>query len=380
MLHLRKLISPSLSAPHHLPAPLFSLHRLLAAATAPVSPEPFAVEDYLVTACGLTRAKARKASKKLIHLRSPSRIDAVLSFLSSLGVSRSATAAVIANDPKFLCADVEKNLAKRVVELTDLGLNHSQIAQLIPHARACFRHSSLARNLSFWLPIFGSFGKLLQAVTVNGGILGADLDKVAKPNLAILEECGISVKKFPGTFVSRVLTTLPRQVLDAVVYIDKLGVPRGSAMFRYALMTFAIQRQDKIAKKIGALKMLGWSQDDVLTAAKKMPGFLTMSEERLRRNVEFLTWDVGLEISYITRRPVLVMYSHDRRLLPRHSLLKILNAKGLRNTEMDFYCMVAMTEKKFLARFVHPYEGSIPGLAVTYASMCAGKAPNRVTA
>uniref|UniRef100_A0ACD6AJT4 Uncharacterized protein n=1 Tax=Avena sativa TaxID=4498 RepID=A0ACD6AJT4_AVESA len=380
MLHLRKLSSPFFSTSHihnRSLSPLFSLHRLLAS-TAPVSPEPFAVEDYLVTACGLSRPKARKASTRLSHLKSPDRIDAVLALLSALGISRPGIAAIVATDPQFLCADVEKNLAKRVVELTDLGLKRSQIARLIPIARSTFRTSSLAGNLGFWLPVFGSFDKLVAAIKVNGGLLGSDLEKIAKPNLALLQQCGIDIRQFSGTYVSRVLTRQPEQVQKAVSYIDKLGVPRNSLMFRYALMAFAAQSQEILDKKLGIFEMLGWSQEDVLIAVRKMPVILTMSEERLRKNLDFLTKDVGLEIPYITRRPVLVMYSHERRLLPRHSLLNILNAKGLLHPDLDFYSAVALTDKKFLDKFVHPYEKSIPGLAVTYASYCAGKVPNGV--
>lgn len=175
------------------------------------------------------------------------------------------------------------------------------------------------------------------------------------------------------------LTRLPEHVQNAVLYIDKLGVPRDSPMFRYALLAFAVQSQEKIDKKMGILEMLGWSQDDVLTAVRKMPGLLTMSEERIRTAVNFLTRDVGLEIPYIAQRPVLVMYSYERRLLPRHSLLNILNEKGLLYPELDFYSVIALTEKKFLDKYVHPYEKSIPGLAVTYASYCAEKVPNGVS-
>ena len=378
MLHLRKLFlsashvrTPSLS-------PLSPLHRLLAA-TAPASPEPFAVEDYLVTTCGLSRPKARKASKKLAHLKSPSKIDAVLAFLAALGISPSGTAAIVAADPQFLCADVELNLSKRVAELTDLGIKRSQIARLIPLARTTFRSSSLGPNLAFWLPVFGSFEKLLGAIKVNGGILGADLEKVAKPNLAILQQCGISVREFSDTYLTRVLTRLPEYVENAVLYIDKLGVPRDSSLFRYALMAFVIQSQEKIDRKMGMLEMLGWSQDDVLTAVRKMPCILTMSEERMQTAVNFLTRDVGLEIPYIAQRPVLVMYSYERRLLPRHSLLNILNSKDLLYPELDFYSVIALTEKKFLDKYVHPYEKSIPGLAATYASYCAEKVPNEVS-
>ncbi|CAM0913654.1 unnamed protein product [Alopecurus aequalis] len=382
MLRLRKLISPFLSTPHLCTRSLspFSSHHRLLATTAPISPEPFAVEEYLVTACGFTHPKARKASKKLSHLKSPDRIDAVLAFLSALGIPRPGIAAIVAADPQLLCADVEKNLARRVVELTDLGLKQSQIARLIPLAGSTFRTSSLAGNLAFWLPVFGSFDKLLRALKVSGSILAADIDKVAKPNLALLQQCGVDVRRYSGTYVTRVLTRLPEHVHKAVSFIDNLGVPRDSLMFRYALMTFAFQSQEALDKKMAALQLLGWSQDDVLTAARKMPGILTMSEERLRKNVDFLTRDVGLEIPYIAQRPVLVMYSHDRRLVPRHSLLNILNARDLLHPELDFYTVVALTDKKFMDKYVHPYEKSVPGLAATYASFCAaGKVPDGVS-
>lgn len=378
MLHLRKIFLSASHVPTPSLSPLFPLHRLLAA-TAPASPEPFAVEDYLATTCGLSRPKARKASKKLAHLKSSSKIDAVLAFLAALDISPSGAAAIVAADPQFLCADVELNLAKRVAELTGLGLKRSQIARLIPLAGASFRTASLGPNLAFWLPVFGSFERLLRAMKVNGGILAADLEKVGKPNLALLQQCGISVRDFSDTYLTRVLTRLPEYVQNAVLYIDKLGVPQDSPMFRYALMAFAFQSQEKIDRKMGILEMLGWSQDDVLTAVRKMPSMLTMSEERMQTTVNFLTRDVGLEIPYIARRPVLVMYSYERRLLPRHSLLNILNAKGLLYPELDFYTVITLTEKKFLYKYVHPYEKSIPGLAATYASYCAEKVPDEVS-
>ena len=97
-------------------------------------------------------------------------------------------------------------------------------------------------------------------------------------------------------------------------------------MFVKALMVFGVHTQEKVDEKIRALEMLGWSQDDVLMAVRKMPNLLNMSKERLHRNLDFLARDVGLEIPYIAQRPVLFMYSLERRLIPRHQLIKSLNA------------------------------------------------------
>ena len=85
--------------------------------------------------------------------------------------------------------------------------------------------------------------------------------------------------------------------------------------------------------------------------------------------------DVGLQASYIARRPALIMYSVERWLLPRYSLLKLLRQKGLLDVELDYYTMASLAEKKFVQNFVDPYKDSVPGLVDEYASACRGKAP-----
>jgi mTERF domain-containing protein len=379
MIHLRaRILSFLLHSPSRHPAsrfsPIFALHRNLSATTTSTAATPFAAEDYLVATCGVTRAQAIKASKKISHLKSSSKPDAVLAFLSDLGLPRSDITTLVAVDPRFLCASVERTLAPRVTELSELGLSRSQIARLVPLALCSFRSSSLSRNLDFWLSVFGSYDKLLKALRMNSGLLAADLDKVAKPNLALLQQCGLNPSLFSEPFISRVLVRTPQQVQDALAHIDKFGVPQNSRMFLYALVAFTVQSPEKLTDKIQVLETLGWSHDDVLLAVKKMPGILTVSEERLQRNMHFLTKVAGLEISYIAQRPVLLKYSLERRLFPRFRLLKLLNEKGLLDLRFDYHA-ASLSEKKFLAKFVHPYEESLPGLADVYASTCAQKIP-----
>jgi mTERF domain-containing protein len=103
MLRLRSCIVAHLLSPPST-SPLSFLHRLLSATAPPISPNPgFAVEEYLVGTCGLTRAQALKASANLSHLNSPSKPDAVIKFLASLGLSSADVAGLIAKDPKSAC-------------------------------------------------------------------------------------------------------------------------------------------------------------------------------------------------------------------------------------------------------------------------------------
>ncbi|CAL5037651.1 unnamed protein product [Urochloa decumbens] len=294
------------------------------------NPSPFAAEDYLVATCGLTRTQALEASKKISHLKSPVKPDAVLVFLDGLGIFRGDVAAVVANDPLFLCADVKKTLR------------------------------SVRRILEFWLPIFGS--------------LTTDLEKVTKPNLDLLQQRGINPCDLPHAFTSRMVIRRPEHLQEALARVDNFGIEQGSWAFRQALITFAILSREKLTKNILQLfEKLGWSKDEIALAVKRALQIIGLTHERVRGHLEFLIGDVGLEIPDIARSPTLLLYSMERRLLPRHCLMNFLKAKGFLNAKLNLYYIAILTNEKFLHRFVHPYEENVPGLAVAYASNCAGK-------
>uniref|UniRef100_A0A0D9WNH7 Uncharacterized protein n=1 Tax=Leersia perrieri TaxID=77586 RepID=A0A0D9WNH7_9ORYZ len=315
--------------------PLLSLHRLLSsAAAAPVSPKPFAVEDYLVESCGLTRARAAKISGDLAHLKSPSKPNAVLAFLSGLGLSRSDIAVAVVSDPRLLCAKVDKTLGANVADLSELGMSRSQM---------------------------------------NTRVLSYNIEQVIKPNLVVLQQCEITITNLPYyAFMSRVIGRPTKHLEQAVVLANKFELKQGTSMFSMAVVTFAIISQEKLAKTLQLLKKLGWSQDDLSLAVKYKPNILAMKEETLCRNMKFLTKDVGLEIPYIARRPALLFYSFECRLLPRHCLINVLKEHGLVKTSYDYFRIAMISNDKFMDKFVHPYVESVPGLGDAYASSCAG--------
>ncbi|RLN12217.1 hypothetical protein C2845_PM09G10290 [Panicum miliaceum] len=100
--------------------------------------------------------------------------------------------------------------------------------------------------------------------------------------------------------------------------------------------------KEVVDRRIQLLHNVGFSKDDVLAIVRKQPLVLGLSEQKVRGNVDFLMKDVGLEVSYIVRRPVLLMYSVERRLLPRRCLLKVLREKGLLKGELDYYGTASM--------------------------------------
>uniref|UniRef100_A0A453MQM4 Uncharacterized protein n=1 Tax=Aegilops tauschii subsp. strangulata TaxID=200361 RepID=A0A453MQM4_AEGTS len=337
-------------------SPLLSLQRLLSTAAAPaVSPNPsFAVEDYLVSTCGLTRAKALKASAKLSHLKSPAKPDAVLAFLAGLGLSGADVAAVVAKDPLFLCAGVEGNLGPAVAGLTGLGLSRSEVARLVSLSPDRFRRKNVVPKAHYYLSLLGSSEDLLLAARRGLFLFSVDLD------------------------IPRIVTASPERVLAMVACAEGIGVPRGSGMFRHALQSVACFSEEKIAAKVEQLKKtLRWSDADVGIALCKWPTVLRWSKDMLQRKSEFLISKVGLEPAYIAHRPVMLSLSLEGRLKPRYYVMRFLQENGLLSHGRDYYAMVLVGEKVFVERFIRPHKQAAPLIAEDYAAACIGEVPAR---
>ncbi|CAM0948145.1 unnamed protein product [Alopecurus aequalis] len=358
--------------------PVSSLLRLLSAAAPADSPNPsFAVKEYLVGTCGLTRPQALKASTKLSHLKSPSKPDAVLAFLAGLGLSSADVAAVVAKDPQFLCAKVGKTLASNFVRLTGLGLSPSEVTL----APGSFRLASIVSNLPYYLSLFGSYHNILRALKrCPYDFLSADLDRVVKPNVAFLRECGVDACDIAKLCIlqPRWLTSTLERLQAIVACAERLGVPRGSGMFRLALQAVGFYTEETIAAKVDILKkMFSWSDAEVAIAVSKHPSMLNRSKETLQHMPDFLINKVGLGPAYIAHRPVMLTYSLEGRIRPRYYVLKFLKEKGLVHQHRDYYAVLVISNKAFMEKFICPHKKVAPHLAEYYAAACSGEVPTR---
>ncbi|XP_047076484.1 transcription termination factor MTERF4, chloroplastic-like [Lolium rigidum] len=361
-------------------SPVWPLHRHLSAAAAAVSPRPnFAVEKYLIDTCGLTRAQALKAATQISHVKCPSKPDAVLAFLAGLGLSSADVAAVVARDPKFLCASVERTLDPVVLGLNGLGISRSEVARLVSLAPDKFRSRHIVSKLQYYLPLFGSTERLLRVLNHTANLLSSSLEKVVKPNVAFLQECGLGACDIASPGCARwILSCKPQQVWAMATRAEAVGVPRGSGMFKEAMQAVAFLSEKEIAIKMEQLKnMLKWSDAEVGIAVRKAPMMLARSIDTQQRKSEFFISEVGLEPAYIARRPALLSYSLEGRIRPRYYVLKFLKVKGLVHQDRDYYSTVMISEKFFMERFICPHKQAAPHLAEDYAAACRGEMPTR---
>ncbi|KAL6861782.1 hypothetical protein ACP4OV_017482 [Aristida adscensionis] len=394
MLLLRKHLPLLLRTVTPRPSPLHLRGLLSTSAAASVSAAPFSLEGYLVAACGLDPAQARKASKKALEeskastkafegLSSP-RLgaafdpDAVLAVLSGAGLTRAEIAAAVAADPLLLRSSAGR-LAARVAALRDrVGLSARQIARFLlvgsRALRAC--GDDIAAKLEFFSSFCGSFELLLAFVKANHKILlSRRLERVVKPNIAQLRQCGLSVRDIVqlGSRPRSLLLCSPELVKEFLERAEKLGVPRGSRLMKSALAVTSHVSEENVAAKLELLKRtLGCSENEVATAVSKVPLILTLSEESLLLKTQFLMNEVGMEPQGVLGRPHLYTYSLEKRLAPRYRVMEVLRAKGLLQGNIRFSTLAVIGEQIFRLRFIDCHKDSVIGLADAYAEACSG--------
>ncbi|CAN6214527.1 unnamed protein product [Urochloa humidicola] len=392
MLFLRRNLLPLLRSASSLSSPIHHRTCLISTSTS-ASAAPFSLEEYLIAACGLAPAQARKTAQKAFdgasrdsrkafteisncRLNSASNPDAVLALLSGVGLSRADIAAVVVADPLLLRSS-PKNIAPRLLALRDrIGLSGPQIARFLLVGSGSVRSCDVVPRLEFFISFFGSFEQLLMVMKKSSSILTYDLERVIKPNIALLHQCGLSVRQI-AQLNARVLSCSPERLKEVVLCAEELAVPRSSRMFCQAVAVVSQNSKEKVAARLVFLKSaLGCHESGV--AVSKMPSILGIPVECLHRKIQFLINEVGLEPQYIMQRPALLAYSLEKRLVPRHCVMKFLLAKGLLDSNRSFYSLVVSGEESFKLRYIDKNKDSVPGLSDAYATACGGAVPSAV--
>ncbi|XP_006649053.3 transcription termination factor MTERF2, chloroplastic-like [Oryza brachyantha] len=379
MLHLQKQL---LRLRGSITPALLSLHRVLfstAVAVDAASRGQFSAVDYLVNNCGLTPEQAVKAARYISHWKSPSKGDAVLAFLAGpdLGLSKADISHVLVSDPRVLNCRIDRTLKPRLDGFRAHGLSGAQIRSLLLSSPCSFRSCNIHEILGFWIPFLGSTEELIRHAKRSDYLLKANINKVVKPNIALLRECGLSDYEIARMCVpnSRLLTSNPERLKVILARADKLGVPRHCLMFKQAVTTAMALHTETMASKLKSLgEIMGWSPDEVAKVVRINPVLLRYSEERLRRVSKFLMMVAGLNSKYILSKPTVLMYSLERRLVPRYYVMKVLQEKGLPRPK-SFYTLLPIKDELFRLRYIQPHKGVLPGLADAYTAACNGELP-----
>jgi mTERF domain-containing protein, mitochondrial len=293
----------------------------------------------------------------------------VIKFLRDTGLSDTQIKAAVSFQPNLLRSNLDKTLKPNVHELVQNGFSGELLVQLIRYNPRVLLMKSILPRLLFWRDFVGDGDRgLLSIVPHIRVLMSRDFDKHTAPNISLLKEFGLSNQdivcliRCRNRCMDRDLESL-RQTIEL---IEELGLVRDSKMFIHGLRAVGSYSKDIIHKKVEFYKMTyGWSNEEVYSSFRKFPYILSFSDEKIKSNMNFLIQKAKLEPRSIAYHPILVGYSIEKRLVPRHHVLTILAEKGLKGT-YSLASACNLSEKVFLEKCVDPYRKDVPELADAY--------------
>ncbi|XP_027772418.1 uncharacterized protein LOC107017007 [Solanum pennellii] len=327
-----------------------------------------ALVKYLVDSLGFSKQEASSASSKVTsrkHLDNP---DLVINFLKQTGFRNTQVKKLVFMAPKLLYHDVNKTLKPKFQCLMDLGLSGSDLAKLTTKDTTIVEKglvTHLRPTIDFLRKILGSDEDVVKAIKKSSWLISFNAHQIMKNNVVLLRNSGVSDVKIRKVVLicPHYLTQKPEWVKDLLHRLEKdFRIPLHSPMFPYGFHALAAQKKSKYENKIEIFKSFGWSNDYVLMMFRKLPYCIALSEDKIQKALSFYMNRLGCEPAYLASHPSILVFSLEKRVVPRMQVLKILDEKKIERRKLGFYYALTITETKFMDYFVLPYKDQIPDL------------------
>ncbi|KAK4347732.1 hypothetical protein RND71_034071 [Anisodus tanguticus] len=255
-----------------------------------------------------------------------------------------------------------KNLHSKLKILTDLGIPSSDLTKILncrPRLFNCRINRCLDERLEFFQTLFGTKEVLLKAIVRNPSLLTYDFHKQIIPTVAFYEQLGLSRSDLISMLLARP-TLIPRSSLDdeKMDYVHRTGVQKGTRMYKHVITLFAISRLETIRQKVANLEKHGFTEDEVFRLFGRSPFLVTLSVDKVQRNMTFILGTMKLSADLVLDNPCLLFLNLETAIKPRYFLGGKLDDMGLepRVKGPALLRAMRMTEKRFIKAFIncHP--------------------------
>lgn len=356
----------------------FSLNRTYTSSPRSNS-ENHALLNFLIDFLKSPKQRALTITSRFSHVKSYNKPQAAVDFLKTHGFSDAQIRSLLYIHHKLLLFDVEKILKPKFIYFQELGVPRPHLAMFIsknpmllsssldkklkpaielikkvlelnrPESSKCNINDDLICILSRYSWVIGTESKLLSSVKYleSCGIVGSQLVVLLKnePRLFFVGE--IKLK----SLLSRV---------------TELGFVMGSRMLVHGVRACYGNRAETLQKKYEVLQSFGFSKLECAKIIIKSPILFKSSETRLRCGIEFFLNTLMLNKSVIVGSPYILMYSMEKRILPRHRVLQVMKSKRLVKRLPSISTMLCVSGETFVERYILRFKDDAKELMLAY--------------
>ncbi|XP_047312757.1 uncharacterized protein LOC124916064 [Impatiens glandulifera] len=255
-----------------------------------------------------------------------------------------------------------ESLQPKLTLLNTLGLTASELINLVNY-RPRFLHNHFHHGfqdrIEYLLRLFKTKEVLKKAILRNPSLLTYSFEGKVKPIISMYEEIGIV-----GNDLVRMLLSRPALISRTYLneekwdYIRNTGVSKESKMYKYIVTLVAISRMETILEKSANIEKFGFSKEEVFGLIRRSPLIMTISADKVQRNMTFICGTMKLSPRVILKMPPLLQLNLESILKPRFHLAKKIEEMGLVSKIEDAKLITSMRmkEKRFIEIFIncHP--------------------------
>ncbi|KAK8938145.1 hypothetical protein KSP40_PGU018447 [Platanthera guangdongensis] len=338
--------------------------------TRPSSPNLDLAASFFKTSCGLSPSAALAAASKF-NMKTTANAESVLRILASYGFEKSNIALMAAKQPTLFSFHPEKCIKPKLDLFFAAGFTPNFIVKLFtknPELLKISLERKLSPNLHLLMTALGGDRKIVATSIARGTwVLGHDLKKHLLPKMETLREhgAGANIPKLLW-WCPWAITQEPERFSKSVVLLQDMGFNPSNPMFIHGIKVMAGLTQPSWERKLQLYRSLGWSQEETLSAFKKSPSCMCISEEKIRRVMAFFVENLKWEPSRLAVMPIVLSFSFEKRIVPMYAVFSILSKRGLLGTNICFSTLLRMGESNFLKKYVWKYSDTIPELLDAY--------------
>uniref|UniRef100_A0A7C9DGI9 Uncharacterized protein n=1 Tax=Opuntia streptacantha TaxID=393608 RepID=A0A7C9DGI9_OPUST len=264
------------------------------------------------------------------------------------------------------------DIESKLIVLSEVGLGSSALVKIIscrPRFLRCGLNKYFDVRIDELRTLFGSTELFLKAIVRNPSLLIYDFEKTVKPVVSLYEQMGINRSDFISMLLSRPSlisrTNMGEEKLDC---IRRMGISKESKMYKYVVTLVGVSRIETIREKVANLGKFGFSEDEVFQLFGRSPLLMTLSLDKVQRNMTFVLGTMKLPAKSILVYPFLLYSSLEDLLRPRFFLARKIQDMGL-SPQIDGPKMVGtlrMSEQRFLKVYVMCHEEDIKDELLDY--------------
>ncbi|PKA48055.1 hypothetical protein AXF42_Ash015818 [Apostasia shenzhenica] len=326
--------------------------------------------SYLIKSCGLSPAAALSVARKFT-IKSTGNADSFLSLLTSYGLSQLQITNVVYRRPILLSLNPEMRIKPKLDFFLSVGYSRAGLIELIcadPSNLTASLERKIRPNFNQLRSILGSSRDVAVAIKNFPQLIRINLDGAVLPNMKTLRDIGVPEQRIImlATLFPRQISRNPNHFNQAVELLKKMGFDPSKVAFIMGINVLSGLLKATWDRKWEVYRRLRWSEEEISSAFRKHPFCMLVSDEKIKKIMEFFTEKMKWEPSYLAARPVLLSFSYEKKILPRYEIFRLLESESLVNRKLGFATFLIIPEREFIRKYVINYAAQVPQVLEIY--------------